>query len=103
MRALVIDDSKPVRSILAKILRARDFEITEAAEEVDAMTSLIKLCERVRGMGAEKLGFTTDYRLAREQRKTTSVKLQTHEVIETRMHAHGFRRIFFHVDSIPMH
>ena len=32
MRALVIDDSKPVRSILKKMLADLDFEVTEAVK-----------------------------------------------------------------------
>ncbi len=40
MRAFVIDDSKPVRSILAKMLQAMDFETTEAENGQHALEQL---------------------------------------------------------------
>ncbi len=43
MRALVIDDSKPVRSILAKMLRARNFDTAEAANGHEALQLLEQL------------------------------------------------------------
>lgn len=43
MRALVIDDSKPVRSILARMLRELDFETSEAANGQEGFQSLSEL------------------------------------------------------------
>ena len=43
MRALVIDDSKPVRSILARMLRALDFETSEAANGQEGLRLLREL------------------------------------------------------------
>ncbi len=40
MRALVIDDSKPVRSILGKMLAEQGFQITEAANGKEALARL---------------------------------------------------------------
>lgn len=40
MRALVIDDSKPIRSILGKFLGELGFEITEAVNGKDALDKL---------------------------------------------------------------
>ena len=40
MRVLVIDDSKPVRGILAKMLRELDFEVTVAANGREAIERL---------------------------------------------------------------
>ena len=40
MRALIIDDSKPVRSILAKMFRALDFETFEASNGREALDQL---------------------------------------------------------------
>ena len=42
MRVLIIDDSKPVRSILAKMLRELDFEITEATNGQEGMERLLQ-------------------------------------------------------------
>lgn len=43
MRALVIDDSKPVRSILARMLRELDFETSEAANGQEGLQVLREL------------------------------------------------------------
>ncbi len=43
MRALVIDDSKPIRSILGKFLRELGFDITEAANGKLALDELSRL------------------------------------------------------------
>ena len=40
MRALIIDDSKAMRSILARMLRALEFEVVEAANGREAMERL---------------------------------------------------------------
>ena len=40
MRVLVIDDSRPVRGILAKMFREFDFEVTEAANGREAIERL---------------------------------------------------------------
>ena len=40
MRALVVDDSKPSRSIVARVLRDLSFECTEAANGMEALESL---------------------------------------------------------------
>ena len=44
MRALIIDDSKAMRSILARMLRRLDFEVVEAANGREAL-------ERLKGLG----------------------------------------------------
>ena len=44
MRALIIDDSKAMRSILARMLRGLDFEVVEAANGREAL-------ERLKGLG----------------------------------------------------
>ena len=43
MRALVIDDSKPIRSILGKFLRELGFDITEAVNGKNALDELNRL------------------------------------------------------------
>ena len=43
MRALVIDDSKPIRSILGKFLRELGFDITEAVNGKNALDELDRL------------------------------------------------------------
>jgi two-component system chemotaxis response regulator CheB len=48
MRVLIVDDSKPVRGILAKMLRELDFEVTEAANGQEAI-------ERLRQIGVFQL------------------------------------------------
>ena len=40
MRALVVDDSKPSRSILARVLRDLRFDCTEAANGLEALATL---------------------------------------------------------------
>ncbi len=44
MRALIIDDSKAMRSILGRMLRGLDFEVVEAANGREAL-------DRLRGLG----------------------------------------------------
>jgi two-component system chemotaxis response regulator CheY len=44
VRALIIDDSKAMRSILARMLRRLDFEVVEAANGREAL-------ERLKGLG----------------------------------------------------
>ena len=44
MRALIIDDSKAMRSILGRMLRGLDFEVVEAANGREAL-------ERLKGLG----------------------------------------------------
>ena len=44
MRALIIDDSKAMRSILGRMLRGLDFEVIEAANGREAL-------ERLKGLG----------------------------------------------------
>lgn len=43
MRALVIDDSKPIRSILGKFLKELGFDITEAVNGKNALDELDRL------------------------------------------------------------
>ena len=43
MRALVIDDSKAIRSIIGKHLRALGFEVFEADNGIDALVELKKM------------------------------------------------------------
>ncbi|HUY88137.1 MAG TPA: response regulator [Pirellulales bacterium] len=43
MRALVIDDSKPIRSILGKFLKELGFDVTEAVNGKNALDALDRL------------------------------------------------------------
>jgi len=43
MKALVVDDSKAIRSIISKHLKALSFEVTEAVSGVEALVQLKKM------------------------------------------------------------
>ena len=47
MRALVVDDSKPSRSILARVLRDLRFDCTEAANGLEALETIAEVSARL--------------------------------------------------------